>query len=75
MAPPTYAKQLADAREALAAIVSGQLASHSTLAGSYQHLSVNDLQKHIEWLEVKASQERTGRRGYVALAQMSGGTQ
>ncbi len=75
MAVPTYAQQLNDARTALAAIVSGQLASHSTLSGSFQHLSIDQLQKHIEWLEVKAMQERTGRKGYMALAQVTGGSQ
>ena len=73
MAAPTYARQLSDAQEALAAIVSGQLQSHSTLAGQFQHLSVSDLRKHIEWLETKAAQEARGNKGYVGLAQVGSG--
>jgi len=72
MSVPTYSKQLDEAREALALIVKGQLASSSTLAGSFSNWTPQQMRDHIEWLEVKARQEsidgsanRAGTR-YVA---------
>jgi predicted sulfurtransferase len=67
MAAPTYKTQLSQAQEALAAIVSGQLESHSTLAGQFRHLSIEQLRDHIEWLEMKAQQEEAGGRRFVAF--------
>lgn len=76
MAAPSYQKQLEDAKEALSLIVSGQLASHSTLAGQFSHLSINDLRNHIEWLEGKDRQEKAENAGrgvsYVAFSTASG---
>ena len=57
MAPPSYSKQLEDAKEALALIVAGQLESHSTLAGSFKNWSPAQMRDHIEWLEQKSRQE------------------
>jgi hypothetical protein len=74
MAAPTYLKQLEEAKEALALIVKGQLASSSTLAGSFSNFTPEQVRTHIEWLEVKAREEclagspnRAGTR-YVAYA-------
>jgi hypothetical protein len=77
MAAKTYRSQLDEAKEAMQLIVAGQLQSHSTLAGTYQHFTLPDLREHISWLEDMATREesvssgnRAGRR-YCAVA-MSG---
>lgn len=78
MSAPTYSKQLEEAKEALSLIVSGQLESSSTLAGSFKNWTPEQMRDHIEWLEVKARQEaiedagnRAGTR-YVAYAGVRG---
>lgn len=63
MAAPTYSTQLEEAKEALALIVSGQLESHSTLAGQYKHWTPSQLRDHIDWLEDKTREEEIDDSG------------
>lgn len=71
MAAPTFSEQLTAAQEALHAVVSGKLLSHSSLSGSFTKLSPGELRDHINWLEQKVREEAmaTGRNssrvGYI----------
>ena len=74
MAATSWTKQLEEAKEALHLIVSGQLESSSTLAGSFKNWTPAQMRDHINWLEMKSRQEcldssdnRAGTR-YVAYA-------
>ncbi len=72
MAVKTYAEQLDEAKEALQLLIAGQLQSHSTLSGSYQHFTPHELRAHIDWLEDKATREQNASVGsgrkYCAIA-------
>lgn len=68
MATP-YRTQLEEAKEALAQIVRGGLASHSTLTGSFANMTPAALREHIEWLESKVQMEADGPgRRFSAVA-------